>query len=89
MEADPYHLRCLPTHIALLVELGKKNDLFVTAHRLVDNYPELPLTWFAVGCYYLLTKQHDHARRHFRCGNEWRSLSCFETIKTFALSPTS
>jgi anaphase-promoting complex subunit 6 len=67
LEDDPYHLRCLRTHIAVLVELKLANALFMVAHRLVDDYPDEALSWFAVGCYYLLTNQHDSARRYFRC----------------------
>lgn len=33
--------------------------------RLVEEYPDRALSWFAVGCYYLCTHQHDKARRHF------------------------
>ena len=33
--------------------------------RLVEEYPDRALSWFAVGCYYLCTHQHDKARRYF------------------------
>lgn len=33
--------------------------------RLVEDYPSRALSWFAVGCYYLCTLQHDKARRYF------------------------
>ena len=66
LDQDPYHLRCVITHIAVLVELKLANALFSLSHRLVDVYADLPLTWFAVGCYYLVTKQYDRARRRFR-----------------------
>jgi hypothetical protein len=36
------------------VELKDKNGLFYMAHKLVDSYPEKPIAWFAVGCYYHL-----------------------------------
>jgi len=64
LKADPYHARCLPTHIACLVELKKSTTLFHLAHRLVDLYPEWAVSWFAVGCYYYLTGRHDPARRY-------------------------
>ena len=53
IKANPYQARCLPIHIALLVEL-KKTQLFQVAHSLVDLYPEWSTAWFAVGCYYYL-----------------------------------
>ena len=33
--------------------------------RLVEEYPDRALAWFAVGCYYLCTQQYDNARRYF------------------------
>lgn len=33
--------------------------------RLVEEYPDRALAWFAVGCYYLCTQQYDSARRYF------------------------
>ncbi|XP_014681406.1 PREDICTED: cell division cycle protein 16 homolog [Priapulus caudatus] len=64
LNKDPFHSDCLPVHIACLVELKKPNDLFYLAHKLVDLYPDKPVAWFAVGCYYLLVKKNDAARRY-------------------------
>jgi hypothetical protein len=33
MKEDPFHPKCLPVHVALLVELNKTNALFHLAHR--------------------------------------------------------
>lgn len=33
--------------------------------RLVKEYPDRPEAWFAVGCYYLCTRQLELARRYF------------------------
>lgn len=27
-------------------------ELFALAHNLVDLYPDLAISWYAVGCYY-------------------------------------
>ncbi|KAL3846820.1 hypothetical protein ACJMK2_017774 [Sinanodonta woodiana] len=64
LEKDPYNSLCLPLHIAVLVELKKSNALFYLAHKLVDMYPDKPVSWFAVGCYYLLIKKNDPTRRY-------------------------
>jgi len=61
---DPYHMTCLPVHIACLVELKKSNALFYLAHDLVDLRPDLAVSWFAVGCYYYLKGKTDPARRY-------------------------
>lgn len=64
LKKDPYHSSCLPVHIACLVELRKTNALFYLAHKLVDLYPDMALSWFAVGCYYFIISKSDHARRY-------------------------
>nr|XP_054771442.1 cell division cycle protein 16 homolog [Lytechinus pictus] len=63
LESDPFHERCLPVHVATLVELKKSNDLFYLAHRLVDLHPDKAVSWFAVGCYYYLVGKNEPARR--------------------------
>jgi len=62
---DPYHLRCITVHVASLVELKRKSELFHTAHQLVDSYPSHAIAWFAVGCYYFCIGKFDPARRFF------------------------
>ncbi|XP_076812407.1 cell division cycle protein 16 homolog [Clavelina lepadiformis] len=65
LKSDPYHPSCLPLHVALLVELKETNKLFYLAHQLVGKYPDLPISWYAVGCYYLLQpKKQELARRY-------------------------
>ena len=39
--------------------------LFYCAHKLVEPYPERGISWFAVGCYYLVVGRYDTARRYF------------------------
>ncbi|XP_054162340.1 cell division cycle protein 16 homolog [Oppia nitens] len=63
LSKDIYHTQCLPIHLSCLMELKKTNALFDLAHKLVDLYPESSLSWFAVGCYYLLINKTDAARR--------------------------
>ncbi|XP_077473136.1 cell division cycle protein 16 homolog [Stigmatopora argus] len=65
MVKDPFHANCLPVHIGTLVELGKSNELFYLSHKLVDLYPNNPVSWFAVGCYYLMVgHKNENARRY-------------------------
>eukprot|EP00891_Asterochloris_glomerata_P009640 jgi/Astpho2/9640/e_gw1.00146.47.1_t len=65
LSRDAYALEVFPVHIAACVELQKKNELFLRGHRLVQEYPERALSWFAVGCYYLCTQQFESARMYF------------------------
>ncbi|KAF5295106.1 hypothetical protein FQA39_LY13257 [Lamprigera yunnana] len=63
LKKDPYHTSCLPIHISCQVELKQSNKLFTLAHNLVDLYPNLAISWFAVGCYYYIIGKRDSARR--------------------------
>lgn len=40
-------------------------ELFYVAHKLVDRYPDMAISWYAVGCYYDLIGKSDPARRYF------------------------
>ncbi|XP_030754617.1 cell division cycle protein 16 homolog isoform X2 [Sitophilus oryzae] len=64
LKKDPYHDGCLPLHISCLVELKQSNKLFSLAHTLIDLYPNLAISWFAVGCYYYINGTSDNARRY-------------------------
>ncbi|XP_054286100.1 cell division cycle protein 16 homolog [Macrosteles quadrilineatus] len=54
LKADTFHKLGLQVHIACLVQLKKHSALFYLAHQLVDTYPSRAVTWYAVGCYYLV-----------------------------------
>uniref|UniRef100_A0A915APB9 Cell division cycle protein 16 n=1 Tax=Parascaris univalens TaxID=6257 RepID=A0A915APB9_PARUN len=43
---------CILVHVATLVQLRKSDELFMLAHRLVDNQPDDEISWYTVGCYY-------------------------------------
>ena len=62
---DPLQLIMLPCYLAVSVELRRKNDIYRCAHKLVEQYPELGISWFAVGCYYYCGCKFDSARRYF------------------------
>ena len=64
-EQDPYNYNCLPVHVAAMVHLKLVPDLHFCAHKLVADYPNNPVSWFAVGAYYLLTNNYPKARGYF------------------------
>lgn len=64
LNEDPWHMACLPIHISCYVELKDSNRIFLLAHNLVDLYPNLAISWYAVGCYYYITGKSDCARRY-------------------------
>ena len=53
-------------HISLLVQLEKKSDIFLAAHKLVEEYPQSHVSWFAVGAYYFSAKKFDQSRKYLR-----------------------
>lgn len=64
LERDAHHIQCLPIYISSLMEIDKTTQLFNIAHQLVDLYPESAISWFAVGCYYLIINKMEPARRY-------------------------
>ncbi|KXZ51181.1 hypothetical protein GPECTOR_13g668 [Gonium pectorale] len=70
--SDPYAMQLLPVHIAAGTQLacsgaagaGPRNDLFLLGHRLTHEHPDLAVSWYAVGCYYLAARQPEAARRY-------------------------
>ncbi|KAK9882233.1 hypothetical protein WA026_019747 [Henosepilachna vigintioctopunctata] len=64
LKQDPWHTACLPIHISSQVELKETTKLFLLAHNLVDLYPNLAISWYAVGCYYYIIGKSDLARRY-------------------------
>ncbi|KAG7262509.1 hypothetical protein CRUP_006398, partial [Coryphaenoides rupestris] len=74
MVKDPFHANCLPVHIGTLVELSKANELFYLSHKLVDLYPNNPVSckattlertygpaWIAYGHSFAVESEHDQA----------------------------
>ncbi|XP_045496560.1 cell division cycle protein 16 homolog [Colias croceus] len=55
---------CADVRVACLVELKRSAELFAFAHTLVDAYPLVWTSWFAVGCYYYLIGKNEFARRY-------------------------
>ena len=55
----------MTVHLASMVDLRLNSELFYCAHRLVETDPDKAVSWFAVGCYYLLAQKFDTAQRYF------------------------
>ncbi|CUM62711.1 uncharacterized protein PRCAT00000267001 [Priceomyces carsonii] len=62
---DPYNFNVIPNYLSCLHELGGKNKLFLVAHQLADNHPTNPMTWLAIGVYYLSINKINEARKYF------------------------
>ena len=64
LQNDPFHPEMLELHILCCVEKSKTAELFSLGHKLVQNFPSSPLSWFAVSCYYLSLQNHQNARKY-------------------------
>jgi tetratricopeptide (TPR) repeat protein len=50
---------------AVLLNLGKISDLYFYAQTTLKNYPNQASSWYSAGCYYMLVKKFDLARKFF------------------------
>ncbi|KAH3675942.1 hypothetical protein WICMUC_002238 [Wickerhamomyces mucosus] len=79
LKNDELNFQVLPIYLACLHELGGKNKLFLTAHKLAQHYPKKSITWLAVGIYYFAIDRISDARKFFskasildpNCGQAW------------------
>ncbi|EGW35704.1 anaphase-promoting complex component [Spathaspora passalidarum NRRL Y-27907] len=62
---DQYNFNIIPNYLSCLYELGGKNKLFLMAHQLAENHPTNPITWLAIGTYYLSINKVIEARKFF------------------------
>lgn len=69
LATDPHNFNLLAVYLNCLYELGGRNKLFLRAHQLADNHPTHPLTWFAIGTYYLSIGKVLEARKFFGKAN--------------------
>lgn len=64
LRQDPYHTPTLLVHIACFVIKRSSKDLYCLGQDLVKHFPESPLAWYAVGCYYYSLSKHPQVRRY-------------------------
>lgn len=64
-QKDEFKMSALPNYLASLHELGHKNKLYLLAHKMADSHPLEPVSWLAVGVYYLTINKVAEARRYF------------------------
>ncbi|KAJ7429851.1 hypothetical protein B0H11DRAFT_1766350 [Mycena galericulata] len=60
------HDATTPLHIACMYHLPHLHSkLFIVAHEMVDRVPENPMSWYAVGVWYLSNRKWPEARQYF------------------------
>ncbi|KAH8090448.1 cell division control protein 16 [Filobasidium floriforme] len=63
---EPGHAQGLPLHLACLAQIPRlSSSLFMLAHKLVEQEPTSPISWYAVGLWYFLGERYAEARRYF------------------------
>lgn len=65
LEKDQYNFDVLPNYLSCLYELGGRNKLFYKSHQLAEFHPSNPMTWLAIGTYYLSINKISEARKYF------------------------
>ncbi|KAE8226376.1 hypothetical protein CF319_g1025 [Tilletia indica] len=66
MELSKDHEGALPIHVTCMFYMPKmRPTLFMLAHRLVEEDPESPSAWYAVGAWYGSAGRWAEARRYF------------------------
>ncbi|KAK0551568.1 anaphase-promoting complex subunit Cut9 [Tilletia horrida] len=66
MQLSRDHEGAMPIHVTCMFYMPKMRPaLFVLAHRLVDDDPESPSAWYAVGAWYASAGRWAEARRYF------------------------
>ncbi|VEU24133.1 DEKNAAC105369 [Brettanomyces naardenensis] len=65
LEKNELNLQILPNYLSCLYETGGKNELFLAAHKLAENYPNNYITWLAIGIYYFAIGRTNDARLFF------------------------
>ena len=66
LESHKFDPLCLSLYIVCLTLLQRQNQLFSLAHKLVELFPKKDFAWFAVGLYYISTKEFIEARRFLK-----------------------
>ena len=66
---DPLFFEIIPTYCVSLLELNQVGELYYCAHNLIENYPQHPLSWFSIGCYYYCINKYELARKYFQKAN--------------------
>lgn len=65
VKSDPYNYKMYLNYLSSLHELGETSTIYELSHFLADNAPDEPISWLAVGVYYMSTGNVDEARHYF------------------------
>lgn len=64
LEQDQFNEDAILVHVSTCVSQKKSTELYALGQRLVSNFPELPIAWYTVACYYFAIGQHADAAKY-------------------------
>lgn len=64
LEQDQFNEDAILLHVSTCVSQKKSTELYALGQRLVSNFPELPIAWYIVACYYFTISQHADAAKY-------------------------
>ena len=64
LEQDQFNEDAILLHISACVSQNKSTELYALGQRLVSNFPELPIAWYTVACYYFTIIQYTDAAKY-------------------------
>jgi len=64
LEQDQFNEDAILLHVSTCVFQKKSTELYALGQRLVSNFPELPIAWYTVACYYLTINQYADATKY-------------------------
>ena len=64
LEQDQFNEDAILLHVSTCVSQQKSTELYALGQRLVSNFPELPIAWYTVACYYFTICQYTDAAKY-------------------------
>ena len=64
LEQDQFNEDAILLHVSACVSQNKSTELYALGQRLVSNFPELPIAWYTVACYYFTISQYVDAAKY-------------------------
>ena len=57
--------QALLIYIGCLLQLKRKDELATVAQELASRRADKPITWYAMGCFWMMQKEYEGARTSF------------------------
>lgn len=64
LEQDQFNEDAILLHVSTCVLQKKSTELYALGQKLVSSFPELPIAWYTVACYYFTINQYTDAAKY-------------------------